>query len=155
MEWASQAAEDWDAEELEEEQREEGGADAWCSRVQDLELNADEDFPSLLELCCRVAGRQLSFQLVQEGPALFDRDVLSRIAYWSFPCRYSDIRRYIELSSGSPKAARELYQSISSLNLTSHMQIGESRDCISGSRDWMHHAHSCCYHFGFVAWEGV
>lgn len=136
MEWVAQAAEDWDAEELqEEEEREEGGVDEWCSRVQDLEPNTDEEVPSLLELCCRVAGRLLSFQLVQEGPALFDRDVLSRIAYWSFPCRYSDIRRYIELSSGSPRAAQELYQSSNPLALISHMQIGGSRDC-------MHHAYN-------------
>lgn len=155
MEWVAQAAENWDAEEPEAEEREEAEIDDWCSHVQDLEPSADEEVPSLLELCCRVAGRLLSFQLVQEGPALFDRDVLSRIAYWSFPCRYSDIRRYIELSSGSPRAAQELYQSTNPLTLISHIQIGGSRDCIDGLSDCMHHSSRPSYHSGFMSSMGM
>lgn len=131
MEWVADG-EDWDAEELEEGERK-GGVDEWCSRVQELEPSADEDCPSLLELCCRVAGRVLPFQLVQEAPSPFDRDVQRRIAYCSFPYCYSDIRRYIELSSGSPAAAQALYQSAATLSLTSHMQIGGSRDRMSGA----------------------
>ena len=130
MDWVA-LYEDWDAEELGEGEGERKVVfDEWCSRVQKLEPSADEECPTLLELCCRVAGRALPFQLVQEAPSPFDRDVQRRVAYWSFPSCYSDIRRYIELNSGSPEAARAMYQSAASLSLASHVQIGESRDCM-------------------------
>lgn len=127
--------EDWDVEELGEGEGEKEmkvSFDEWCSRVQALEPSADEKCPTLLELCCRVAGRALPFQLVQEAP--FDRDVQRRVAYWSFPSCYSDIRRYIELSSGSLQAARDMYQSAASLSLASHVQIGGSRAFMSYSK---------------------
>lgn len=128
-------SEDWDAEEEgegegEEERERSVGLHEWCSRVQELEPRADENCPSLLELCCRVAGRALPFQLVQEAPSPFDQDVQRRIAYWSFPSCFTDIRRYIELSSGSPEAAQALYRSAASLSLASHVQIGGSRECM-------------------------